>query len=62
MLRGVNTLALSGSWTDYASMPVCWCYSPSYAGGGWYLGSGWQDRSRALYDLAGEVQRKLAGR
>ena len=59
MLRGVNTLRLSGSWTDYASMSVCWYYSPSYAGDGWYVGSGWQERSRQLYAAAAEVQRKL---
>ena len=28
----------------------------------WFLGSGWQERSRKLYSLAGEVARKLAAK
>ena len=30
------------------------------AGAKWFLASGWQERSAMLYDLAGEVERKLA--
>ena len=31
------------------------------AGLKWYMASGWQDRAAKIFDLAGEVERKLAG-
>jgi len=35
-----------------------WRWAPGIPGHRWYLSSGWQDGSRKLYELAGEVQRK----
>ena len=33
-----------------------------YAGNRWFIASDWQGRSRKLFGLAGEVERKLSGR
>ena len=38
-----------------------WRWTPGIPGHRWYLSSGWQDQSRTLYDLAGQVQRKAGG-
>ncbi|HUS47193.1 MAG TPA: glycoside hydrolase domain-containing protein [Phycisphaerae bacterium] len=45
-----------------APAPGMWRWHPGIAGHKWFLSSGWQDRSAKLYQLAGEVERKLAGR
>jgi len=42
--------------------PTTWRSSSEIAGHMWFVGSGWQERSEMLFDLAGEVTRKLAGR
>jgi hypothetical protein len=34
-----------------------WRWAPGVAGHRWYLASGWQQQSRELYELAGQVQR-----
>jgi len=41
--------------------PTSWRSSCEIAGHMWFVGSGWQDRSARLFDLAGEVTKKLAG-
>ncbi len=37
--------------------PCAWRDNPSATGHAWFVGSGWQERSRDLYELAAEVQR-----
>jgi hypothetical protein len=39
-----------------------WRFSPGVAGHAWFLSSGWQERSRELYALAGEVERSLSAK
>jgi len=63
--RAGSSMQLSGR--DYASAEVNGdsyggLWSGGVAGHFWFAGSGWQDRTRQLYDLAGEVTRKLAGK
>jgi len=36
-----------------------WGGGVEVAGYTWFLGSGWQQRSRTLFELCGEVSRKL---
>jgi glycosyl hydrolase family 123 len=38
---------------------AAWRWTAGVPGHRWYLSTGWQDASRRLYGLAGEVQRKL---
>jgi hypothetical protein len=59
LFKGMSTLQLSGPYHIYA---VTWKYFPVIDGNTWYLGSGWQDRSRLLFSLAGEVHRILAAK
>ena len=55
MWKGLSNLILGGPvWGATA-----WRWEPGVAGHTWFLGSGWQERSRRLYTLAGEVQRSL---
>jgi hypothetical protein len=61
MLRGVNDLVLSPLvYEKYPQNPHGWwqypCLGASYP---WYAVSGWQDRSRALFEAAADVQRAL---
>jgi len=37
------------------------CYFAGVTGYGWFQGSGWQERSKELFQLAGEVENKLGG-
>jgi len=39
-----------------------WRFRPAVTGYVWFLGSGWQERSERLFSLAGEVEKKLAGK
>jgi len=60
MIKGLSTLNLDGyiaGWSTNAT--TSWWNSVTIDGHRWYLGSGWQERSRKLYRLAGEVERKL---
>ena len=64
MLRGVNDLVLSPlAFEQYPQNPHGWwqypCMGASYP---WYVESGWQDRSRALFEAAADVQRAIAGK
>jgi hypothetical protein len=40
---------------------VWWRLRPAISGSVWFIGSGWQERSERIFDLAGEAERKLAG-
>lgn len=57
--KGMSTLQLSGPYHVYA---VTWKYFPIVDGNTWYIGSGWQDRARELYALAGQVQKAMGKR
>jgi Glycoside hydrolase 123, catalytic domain/Glycoside hydrolase 123, N-terminal domain len=57
MLKACTNLQLSLS--DIGSSPLV--RQGSMAGHAWFVGSRWQERSKKLYTLAGEVARKLAG-
>jgi len=52
-----TNLQLTGPIYKYAT---AWRTRAGVAGHTWFIGSGWQRRSRALYGLASEVARKLA--
>ncbi|HUS47195.1 MAG TPA: glycoside hydrolase domain-containing protein [Phycisphaerae bacterium] len=41
--------------------PTAWRGTPTPTGHAWFVGSGWQERSKRLYSLAGEVQKRLGG-
>ena len=57
-LKAFSDLQLTGR--TYASSANNWYYGcGGVAGHYWYAGSGWRDRTQKLYDLAGEVVRKL---
>ena len=56
IFKGLSTLQLSGPHHTYA---VTWKYFPVVDGNTWYIGSGWQDRTRRLFALAAEVQKAL---
>jgi hypothetical protein len=60
-LKAFSDLQLTGR--TYATAGNNWYYGcGGSAGHYWYAGSGWQDRTQKLYDLAGEVTKKIAGK
>ena len=58
MVRSVAPLQMY-DWTN--TTVTTWGSGTEVAGYTWYLGSGWQERSRKFFELAGEVSRKLGG-
>ena len=60
-LKAFSDLQLTGR--TYATSDGNWGYGcAGLAGHYWYASSGWQDRTQRLYDLAGEVTRKIAAK
>ena len=59
MFRSMSTLRLAGPNYRYA---YSWRGTPGVDGHSWFVSSGWQHRSRALYGLAAEVAAKLQDR
>jgi hypothetical protein len=57
MWKGLSSLQLNGHEFGYST---AWRWTPGVAGHYWFVGSGWQQRSRELYALAAEVQQALA--
>ena len=57
--RGLCTFQLTARNDNYATRHG-WGRVPGIAGHYWFLGSGWQRRSRTLYGLAAEVRKTLA--
>jgi hypothetical protein len=54
-----------GVWqagADFSHEVSSWRERSCVTGDTWYVGSGWQERSQKLYSLAGEVEKKLAGK
>jgi hypothetical protein len=60
MLRGATPLYISrAAWRDHPVNEHAWWSGCSEAGYQWFITSGWQDRSKRLYDAAAEVAEKL---
>lgn len=60
MWKGGSTLRLTGVPSHYATASSTWRGTPGLAGHIWFVGSGWQQRTRELYSLAGEVAELLS--
>jgi len=56
MWKGMSSLQLNGREFGYATG---WRWTQGVDGHRWFVGSGWQDRSAALYRLAAEVDQRL---
>jgi hypothetical protein len=59
MWKGGSTLRMTGTYSHYATASSTWRGTTCIAGHCWFLGSGWQERTRLLYELAGQVAREL---
>ncbi len=63
MIRGVSTLKLTGYWRTIAPLATHgaggWWNKPGISGHAWFISSGWQERTKKLFSLAGEVVREL---
>ncbi|HUV38404.1 MAG TPA: glycoside hydrolase domain-containing protein, partial [Planctomycetota bacterium] len=57
--QGVGTFVQSGHYSQHHTAPSSWWNGPGIVGGQWYSASGWQQRSKELFDAAAEVQAKL---
>jgi hypothetical protein len=51
----------AGGWDSDVQYATGWRYAPGVYGQEWYIGSSWQQRTEAIYRLAGEVAAKLGG-
>jgi len=61
MIKGMSDLKIDSSITGWATNAYStWWNRPGIEGHKWFVASGWQERSRKLFSLAGEVARKLA--
>ena len=58
--RALCTYVASGHYGDWAIQPG-W-QAPALFGSHWYIGSGWEDRSKKLFDAAAEVAAELVAR
>ncbi len=57
LYKSLSNLQMCGpGWSN----ALGWRWSPGVAGHTWYISSGWRDRAGELFDLAGEVSRRLA--
>jgi hypothetical protein len=60
MWRAMSNLQMIGEGFDaMAQYATGWRWAPGPYGQAWFIGSGWQQRTEALYALAGEVQKKI---
>ena len=57
LLRGTSSLAISGSYNATSSSG--WWGRPGVLGEQWFIASGWQERTRKLFDAAAEVDAAL---
>jgi hypothetical protein len=58
MIKALGHLQINSDW-GHLTGPEPICRQDGVNGHRWFAGSDWQDRSRLLYNLAGEVSRKL---
>ena len=56
---GVGTFVQSGHYAQHHTRGSSWWNAPGLIGGQWYIHSGWQARSKELFDAAAEVTEKL---
>ena len=59
LLRGLSSFIQSGEATHHAAYTGGRRAPAGMIGYQWYVGSGWQERSRALYEAAAEVARAI---
>jgi hypothetical protein len=60
MIKSLGQMKLTGPQHWYVTVGYTyWHRSPGPVGHQWFVGSGWQGRSRKLYALAAEVSKKL---
>ncbi|KPJ53740.1 MAG: hypothetical protein AMS16_05125 [Planctomycetes bacterium DG_58] len=57
--RGISTYVASGHYQDWAMYGASWWTAPGVFGSHWYISSGWETRSRRLFDAAYEVAKRL---
>jgi len=57
LLRGTSSLLLTGHYNAESSRG--WWGRPGLLGADWFIGSGWQQRTRKLFALAGDVAKRL---
>ena len=50
----------AGHYVQHHTRSSSWMNCPALLGAQWYIGSGWQQRSKALFDAAAEVAAKIA--
>jgi hypothetical protein len=61
MIKSLGQLKLTGPQHWYVTVNYTyWHRSPGPVGHQWFLGSGWQERSRRIYGLAAEVAKRLS--
>ena len=56
---GAGTFVQSGHYAQHHTAAYSWVQHPGIIGGQWFVHSGWQDRSKALFTAADEVATKL---
>jgi len=61
-LRGVNCHILGDHFTKYAASGHVWWHAPGVLGQEWFVTSGWQARSKRLFDAAAEVAKRTGRR
>lgn len=61
MLKAIGHLQINNQW-GHITGPEQICRQDGVFGHRWFVGSGWENRTRQLYQLAGEVSRKLGGK
>ena len=57
--QGLGTFMQSGHYVQHHTRPSSWMNRPTLFGTQWYVGSGWQENSKKLFDAAAEVTAKL---
>ncbi|KPL02445.1 MAG: hypothetical protein AMK75_02755 [Planctomycetes bacterium SM23_65] len=63
MIKGMSDLKIDSSISGLATNAYStWWNRPGIEGQKWFVASGWQERTRKLFSLAGEVARQLAPR
>jgi len=62
MWRACSGMQLTGRPSGYATQAVSKYRTGGAAGHCWYVGAGWQERTRELFAQAGQVENKLAGK
>ncbi|HUT56297.1 MAG TPA: glycoside hydrolase domain-containing protein [Phycisphaerae bacterium] len=59
IIRGMSHLQLNGPVRSAGGSGLGWLGKGGVSGPNWFRGSGWQQRTADLFDLAGEVEKKM---